>query len=278
MIRSAVLMTLMSFAILSQPARGDIMGFGDGSAYTLNSITTPAPSINDGTLALTTSDGANQAASAFYDTRQSTGSFTARFTYQASGVADGITFVMQNDPSGLNALGSLGSGLGYAATGGYTSQIVNSVALEVDFYNFTGGPGTYLGTQGASGIFNYLPTTPVNFNDPIQFTIAYDASAQTLSETLVDTTSPTTTYAHTFAGIDLASDVGSSSAYVGFTGGTGGLTSTQTISGFQFQSAAVPEPGSMTLALVGIGLTFGVWLTRRNTTAFGPTTFPPAHS
>ncbi len=58
-----------------------------------------------------TADVANQAASAFYDTRQSTGSFTAAFTYQASGVADGITFVIQNDPNGLNALGSLGSGL-----------------------------------------------------------------------------------------------------------------------------------------------------------------------
>ena len=264
MLRSAVLMTIMLFASLCQPARGDILGFGDGSAYTLNSISTPAPSINGGTLTLTTDGGAFQAASAFYDTRQSTGSFTAAFTYQASGIADGITFVIQNDPNGLNALGSLGSGLGYAATGGYTSAIVNSVALEVDLYTFTGGPGTYLGTQGASGIFNYLPTLPVNFNDPTQFTITYDASAQTLSETLVDTISPTTTYAHTFTGIDLASEVGSSSAYVGFTGGTGGLTSTQTISNFEFQSAAVPEPGSLTLALVGIGVTLGVWLTRRN--------------
>jgi hypothetical protein len=167
---------------------------------------------------------------------------------------------------------------GYAATGGNPQGIVNSVALEVDFYGFTGGPGTYLGTQGSSGIFNYLPTTPVNFNDPIQFTITYDASAQTLSETLVDTLSPTTTYAHTFTGIDLASEVGGSSGYVGFTGGTGGLTSTQTISDFSFQSAAVPEPGSLALALVGIGLTLCVWLIRRDTTAFGPSTRASTHS
>jgi len=280
MIRSAVLMTIMFFVIACQPAHGDIMGFGDGSGYTLNHLITPGPSINNGTLTLTTNGEANQAASAFYDTRQSTGSFTAVFTYQASGVADGMTFVMQNDPNGLNALGSLGSGLGYAATGGNPQEIVNSVGLEVDIYTFTGGPGTYLGTQGASGIFNYMSTLPVNFDngDPVKFTITYDATAQTLSETLVDTVSPTTTYSHTFTGINIASEVGSSSAYVGFTGGTGGLTSTQTISGFQFQSAAVPEPGSFTLALVGIGVTFGVWLTRRNTTAFGPTACPPAHS
>lgn len=256
-------MTIILFASLSQPARGDIMGFGDGSAYTLNSISTPAPSISGGTLTLTTDGGAFQAASAFYDTRQSTGSFTAVFTYQASGVADGITFVVQNDPNGLNALGSLGSGLGYAATGGNPQEILNSAALEVDFYGFTGGPGTYLGTQGASGIFNYLPTAPVNFNDPIQFTISYDASAETLSETLVDTLSPTTTYAHTFTGIDLASEVGSSSAYVGFTGGTGGLTSTQTISHFRFQSAAVPEPACITMLASGLFAAGGFGLYRR---------------
>jgi hypothetical protein len=122
MLRSAVLMTIILFASLCQPARGDIMGFGDGSGYTLNSLITPAPSINAGTLTLTTDGEANQAASAFYNTRQSTGSFTAAFTYQASGVADGITFVIQNDPSGLNALGSLGSGLGVRRNRGESAR------------------------------------------------------------------------------------------------------------------------------------------------------------
>lgn len=267
MIRSAVLMIIVFFAIPCQPAHGGmIMGFGNGSGYTLNSISTPAPSINNGTLTLTTFGGAFQSASAFYNTPQSTGSFTAVFTYQASGSADGMTFVMQNDPAGRHALGGAGSGLGYAAAPGYPSQIVNSVGLEVNIYDFTHA-GTLLETQGASGIFNYLSVLPVNFytGDPIKFTITYDASAHSLSETLLDTASPATTYSHTFTGINIASQVGSSSAYVGFTGGTGGLTSTQTISGFEFESA-VPEPASLTLALVGVGVTFGVWLTRRNTT------------
>jgi Bacterial lectin/PEP-CTERM motif len=254
MIRSAVLITTMCLAIACQPAHGDITGFGDGSGYTLNSISTPAPSINNGTLTLTTSGAAFQSASAFYDTPQSTGSFTAVFTYQASGAADGMTFVIQNDPAGLAALGGAGSGLGYAAAPGYPSQIVNSVGLEVDIYDFTGGPGTNLATQGATGIFNYLSALPVNFNtgDPIKFTITYDATAQTISETLVDTVSPATTYTHTFSGIDIASQVQGSSAYVGFTGGTGGLTSTQTVSGFQFQSS-VPEPSSVLLMGLGLG-------------------------
>ena len=103
MIRSAVLMIILFFAIPCQPAHGGmILGFGDGSGYTLNSSSTPAPSISNGTLTLTNFGGAFRAASAFYDTPQSTGSFTAVFTYQASGPADGMTFVMQNDPHGVH--------------------------------------------------------------------------------------------------------------------------------------------------------------------------------
>ena len=110
MIRSAVLMTIMFFAIVCQPALGDITGFGNGSGYTLNYISTPAPSINNGTLTLTNFGGDFQSSSAFYNTPQSTGSFTAFFTYQASGPADGMTFVIQNDPAGPAALGGAGSG------------------------------------------------------------------------------------------------------------------------------------------------------------------------
>jgi hypothetical protein len=165
MIRSAVLMIIILFTIPCQPAQGGmIAGFGDGSGYTLNYISNPsnvAPSINNGTLTLTTFGGQFQSASAFYNTPQSTGSFTASFTYQASGSADGMTFVMQKDPQGVHALGGAGSGLGYAAAPGYPSQIVNSVGLEVNIYYFTQA-GTLLETQGASGIFKYLSELPEN--------------------------------------------------------------------------------------------------------------------
>ena len=258
MIRTAALLTIAFCVIAWQPARGDITGFGDGSGYTLNHNVNATPSISSGALTLTTG-AASQSASAFYDTPQSTGSFTAVFTYQVGGVADGMTFVIQNDHAGLHALGGDGSGLGYALAPDTPAIISNSVGLEVNIYSFT-LPGTNLATQGTSDIFNYLSTSPVNLNGgyPVKFTLTYDATAQTLSETLVDIVSPTTTYSHTFTGIDIASQVGGSSAYVGFTAGTGGLASTQTVSGFQFQSA-VPEPSSALLMVLGLGVIVCRW-------------------
>jgi hypothetical protein len=261
MIRTAALLTIAFCVIALQPARGDITGFGDGSGYTLNTNGNVTPSINAGTLTLTTGNSF-QAASAFYSTPQNTGSFTAVFTYQGSGVADGGAFVIQRDPAGAAALGGDGSGLGYALAPDTPAKITNSVGLEINIYSFTHA-GTYLATQGTSGIFQYLPTSPVDLDtgDPIKFSLTYNATAQTLSETLTDTLHPTTTYSHTFSGIDIASEVNSSSAFVGFTAGTGGLASTQTFSDFQFQSA-VPEPSSALLMVLGLGVVVSRWFRR----------------
>src|SRR5689334_18830814 len=139
MIRLAAVMAIAVLAIAWQPVRADIAGLGDGSGYTLNHNVNATPSINSGALTLTTISGASfPSASAFYDTRQSTGSFTAIFTYQAIGAADGMTFVIQNDPAGLAALGGSGSGLGYAPEPSDQVKINNSVGLEVNICHFTG--------------------------------------------------------------------------------------------------------------------------------------------
>ncbi len=263
MIRTVALLTIAFCVIPLQPARGDIIGFGTGSGYTLNSYGNATPSINTGTLTLTSYGHSFQAASAFYNTPQNTGSFTAQYTYRASGSADGGAFVIQRDPAGVAALGGVGSGLGYAPDPSDPAKISNSVALEMNFYVGTGGSGTYLSTQGASGQGNYLSTGPVGLGsgDPINFSLTYNATAHTLSETLTDSLSPTTTYSHTFSGIDIASQVNNSTAFIGFTAGNGGLTSTQTISNFQFQSA-VPEPSSALLMVLGLGALCCRWFRR----------------
>ena len=65
--------------------------------------------------------------------------------------ADGIAFVMHNDPRGLSAIGDNGAGMSYASTGGVNGAISPSVDVEFDTYQNTVGP---------------------NFNDP-----AYDHAA-----------------------------------------------------------------------------------------------------
>ncbi len=94
--------------------------------------------------------------------------------------------------------------------------------------------GTALGTNGNIGSFT--STSPVNLdsNDPIAVLLSYNGTTNVLTETLKDTvTSATFSTSYTS---DLASVLGASTAWVGFTGGTGAGSSTQTVSNFTFGS------------------------------------------
>ena len=93
-------------------------------------------------------------------------------------------------------------------------------------------------TEGAdsTGIFTngVSPTTPatdltgkVDLHSGHTFNVAMVYDGTTLSVTITDaTTNATATQTYT---IDIPGTVGGSAAYVGFTGGTGGLTATQDI-------------------------------------------------
>jgi T5SS/PEP-CTERM-associated repeat protein len=70
--------------------------------------------------------------------------------------------------------------------------------------------------------------------DPISVTVTY--SGNLLNETLFDlVTSDSFSANYT---VNISTAVGGGTAYVGFTGGTGGLNSIQTISNFMYQSSA----------------------------------------
>src|SRR5262249_33745274 len=73
--------------------------------------------------------------------------------------ADGLTFTIQADPPGANALGDSGGALGY---GGATA-IVNSVAIKFDFWKaFPSGSG---GHHSSTGLY-VDGHTPNNDNLP----------------------------------------------------------------------------------------------------------------
>jgi hypothetical protein len=232
-------------------ARADITGFNNGVNFTLNSPD-GGGSISGGTATLTNNQSF-EATSVYYDTPQSiSGGFQASFTYQATGgsngfgLADGMTFVLQNE--GLNAVGGSGSGLGY-------SGIAPSAAVALDIWSpFI---GTAYATNGNIGSFT--STSPVNLDstDPIAVLLSYNGTTNVLTETLTDTTT-SATFSTSYTS-DLASVLGAGTAYVGFTGGTGAGSSTQTVSNFTFGS--IPEPTSLTLwaSSVLMMAAYGCW-------------------
>jgi len=199
----------------------------------------------DGTnsAATLTDNGGGEAHSIFSSSAVSIANgFTASFVYTASGnrAADGMAFVIQNSASGASALGGTGGGLGYGGqpTGTTTGGIPNSVALEFNLYTNGGQPiGTGLNVNGLTG--NYISSGPVNLasGDPIAVYLTYNSITQALTEILTDQTT-LASYSTVFTGVNIFDPtiLNGTAGYIGFTGGDGGLTSTQTVSNFAFNN------------------------------------------
>jgi len=109
--------------------------------------------------------------------------------------------------------------------------------LEFNIYaaNGLGGVGIALGTNGSvSNVTSTLPLV-LNGGDSINVAVTYASGVLT-----ADLTDPTAGTEFTFkTNVNIPAIVGGSSAYVGFTGSTGGSTSVQTITDFTFQSVPV---------------------------------------
>jgi Legume lectin domain/Chitobiase/beta-hexosaminidase C-terminal domain len=209
------------------------MGFSIPGCMRFNGST----DLDDSRLQLT-NGGENEAGSAFCTSPVNITNFTTDFTFQLSdAMADGITFTIQNSSAGASALGPDGGGLGYgpAAPGG-TLGISNSVAVKYDLYSNDGegDDSTGLYTNGAS------PTVPatdmtssgviLNSGDTMAVHITYDGSnlVMTITDSSVNKAF-TTSWP-----INIPQAIGGNTAFVGFTGGTGGLTASQKIETWTF--------------------------------------------
>ncbi len=210
-------------------------GFTNHSLITANGNTTFTG--NPGVLRIT-DGGAGEASSAFYNTPVSTGQFVTTFTFRDTGnaSADSFSFVLQNDPRALAALGNGGGNGGYGDTSGGNRSIIHSVAVKFDLWtNNTHVPTTGLFFNGQSPATSDqsppgsqdVTVTGISFasGHPIQVTLTYDGAA--LTETIKDTTT-NATFSHTYT-VNLPQVIGGYFAYAGFTGGTGGATSIQDI-------------------------------------------------
>jgi hypothetical protein len=217
---------------------------GSSAGWTLNTVTTNVPITNN---VLTLTDGGlSEARSCFLDSPVYIGYFTASYTFQDIGGAgaDGAAFILQNSPMGPTALGGAGGGLGF-------SGISPSAGLEMNVYG-PNTPGIAFQVNGITGA-PYSPTAPVSLagGNPINCSVSYDGTTAnlTMADTLAGTLF-TTNYT-----ANLPSLLGQNTAYVGFTGASGGVASLIQISDFRFfNEAAVPPvlsvqtaPGNMML-------------------------------
>jgi len=206
--------------------------------------------------------------------------FSTKFQFQftqTGGIdpADGITFVLAANPTGL---GGAGGGIGYAG-------VDHSVAIEFDTFNNGSNDGNssnhvainengHISDGSAFGdehVHNVYGIQSCGFSagagcmsngDVWTVTAAYDGS--TLSLSITDPAKGFTDVVYTNVPINIAADLGPNTAFVGFTAGTGSGFENHDILNWSFAndtSLATPEPS--TLLMLGSGILGLVGVARR---------------
>ena len=195
-----------------------------------------------------TSGGTDQAGSAFYTSPVDITSFTTDFAFQlTNAAADGFTFTIQNVDPG--ALGGYGGYLGYGFPGG-------SVAIKFDLYQNPGDP-----SNDSAGIFEdgVLPVGGIDLTgsginlhsgDKMDAHITYDGTTLTLTITDLVTQA---TWSHPFV-VNIPAVIGGNTAYIGFTGGTGGETAVQQILNWSYQFGQGPYDPAGLPSATGLSL------------------------
>ena len=197
--------------------------------------------------ALQLTNAEQQAGAAWLNTPLSTSSsFIATYSFSLANpfglggqMADGISFAMQG--LGTSALGANGGNVGYTGL-----NAVGSVVQSWD--NNTAGLNT-------NGIAYHTKAAPANLGLAGLVTgtesVSYNATSDTLTMTGNLNVDGTNYAINDTANVNLNSQFGPTMT-VGFTGGTGGSFADQRITSFSV--AAVPEPETYAMLLVGLGL------------------------
>jgi hypothetical protein len=230
-----------SQAVLTGTASPRLLTFNqNGTLWQTNTGGNGAvPKLTNNVLVLT-DGGSDQRSSAFYTNALYVGgAWTASFTYNShGGAADGAAFILQN--TNITALGGTGGSLGYKGAMDY-----GSLAFEL---NLWGTAGTAFATNGNVGVYASNGPVYVNSTNPVSVRLEFTNGVMTA--TLKDTKT-LASYVTNFTFGSVEGVLGGNLAYVGFAGATGGSSSTQTISDFQFQSYLPPVSLAVTPTTAG---------------------------
>lgn len=217
-------------ATLTLGSATSLAGFGvNGAGFTTNGVT-----VTSDVARLTTRGTGNDANSIWTQQKVSVETFEVSFDYnnentQVPNGADGFTFGFQN--ASANALGGAGGSRGYSGIG-------TSFVLAID--NHDGGASPVVGYSfGQNGTISAnVASTPIIIGNgvPINFHLTYDGTMLTVTlqqgaNNLVINQA-----------VNIASIVGGSTAWMGFTAGTGGESSTQEISNFEYTTSIFDDP------------------------------------
>ncbi|MBI5380152.1 MAG: hypothetical protein HZA23_08405 [Nitrospirae bacterium] len=196
-----------------------------------------------GVLRLTT-DGGGQTGSAFINTPfafNGNSSFSTFFQFriygaQGSGGADGLAFVIQNDPAGMDALGGGGGGLGYGG-------ITKSLAVEFDTWQNGGDPNNnHIGVDTNGNLLSlatYSTPPDLNSGSSLYAWVDYNGATNML-DVYINTTSTKPGTPVISQVVDISPLVGGQ-VYVGFTAATGAAWNIHDIEAWQF-AIATPAP------------------------------------
>lgn len=165
---------------------------------------------------------------------------------------DGFAFLLQNTAAGANSIGAGGQGLGYVGLTpsvavvfrGRGPVVIGAVTGGIDLANLPipfQPPGFY--TDPTEGQF---------YNQDEYAWIDYNPVGKSLS-VFLSTTNVKPGAALMTTTVDVFGTLGSQ-AYVGFSAGNGGAFGNQDILSWQFNAAAVPEPGAAGMLALGLAV------------------------